>query len=136
VSASILNINAFKPGAVICDLGYPKNISYTATDRKDILIFSGGMSKLPTPLDPGIDTGSPSPDVSYGCFSEVIVLALEKRYESFSKGRGNITIDKMDQIREMAARHGFGVSPFYWGNRLITEEAIGEIRNNARASKS
>ena len=136
VSASILNINAFKPGAVICDLGYPKNISYTATDRKDILIFSGGMSKLPTPLDPGIDTGSPSPDVSYGCFSEVIVLALEKRYESFSKGRGNITIDKIDQIREMAARHGFGVSPFYWGNRLITEEAIGEIRNNARASKS
>lgn len=133
VSASILNINVFKPGAVICDLGYPKNISYTATDRKDILIFSGGMAKLPTPINPGIDTGSPSPDVSYGCFSEVIVLALEKRYENFSEGRGRITLDKIDEMRGMALKHGFEVSPFYWGNRLIEEQEINQIKNNARS---
>jgi len=134
VSASILNINAFKPGSVICDLGYPKNISYTATERKDILIFSGGMAKLPMPINTGIDIGSPSPDVSYGCFSEVIVLALEKRYENFSEGRGHITLDKMDEIRDMALKHGFEVSPFYWGNRLITEEEIRGIRNNGKST--
>jgi len=132
VSASILNINAFKPGAVICDLGYPKNISYTATDRKDILIFSGGMAKIPTPINPGIDIGTPSPDVSYGCFSEVIVLALERRYENFSEGRGHITLDKMDEMRGMALKHGFEVSPFYWGNRLIDEKEIIQIKNNAK----
>ena len=132
VSSSILDISVFKPGAVVCDLGYPKNISYTATDRKDILIFSGGMAKLPTPINPGIDTGSPSPDVSYGCFSEVIVLALERRYENFSEGRGHITLAKMDEMRGMALKHGFEVAPFYWGNRLIREEEINQIKNNAK----
>ena len=135
VSSSILNINAFKPGAVICDLAYPKNISYTATDRNDILIFSGGLAKIPTPIDTGIDTGSPSKDVTYGCFSEVIVLALEKRYENYSEGRGNITLDKMDEIRHLALKHGFEVAPFYWGNRLIDEKEIAQIKNNARSLK-
>jgi predicted amino acid dehydrogenase len=132
VSASILNINAFKPGTVICDLAYPKNISYTATDRNDILIFSGGMAKIPTPIDTGIDIGSPATDITYGCFSEVMVLALEKRYENYSEGRGNITLDKMDEMRHLALKHGFEVAPFYWGNRLIDENQIVQIRNNAK----
>jgi len=136
VSASILNINDFKPGAIVCDLGYPKNISYLATDRKDILIFSGGMARVPTAIDTGIDMGLPSPDVTYGCFSEVIVLALEKRYENFSEGRGKITLDKMEEIRQLALKHGFEVSPFYWGNRFIKEDEISQIRDNIKKIKS
>ncbi len=132
VSASILDINVFKPGAIICDLAYPKNISYMATSRKDILIFSGGLAKLPTPINVGFDTGSPSPDISYGCFSEVIVLSLEKRFESFSYGRGNITPEKIEEIREMATKHGFEVAPFYWGDKLIEESEIAEIRKSAK----
>jgi len=132
VSSSILDINVFKPGAIICDLAYPKNISYMATGRKDILIFSGGLAKLPSPINVGFDTGSPSPDISYGCFSEVIVLALEKRYENFSFGRGNITPDKIEEMRQMATKHGFEVAPFYWGDKLIDEGRIAEIRKNVK----
>jgi predicted amino acid dehydrogenase/ribosome-associated toxin RatA of RatAB toxin-antitoxin module len=47
VVSSILKIDRFKPGAIICDVGYPKNISYTHTDRDDIFIFSGGLAKPP-----------------------------------------------------------------------------------------
>ena len=88
VSASILKIDWFKPGAIICDVGYPKNISYTPTTRKDILIFSGGLSKSPSPVSFLIDTGLPSANTLYGCFAEAIILALEKRFEAFSFGRG------------------------------------------------
>lgn len=127
-TSSILNINWFKPGSIICDLGYPKNVSYASTDRQDIFIFSGGLAKSPTPISFPIDIGLPAPDTIYGCFAEAIVLALEKRYESFSFGRGNITPEKIGEIRDLGKRHGFEVSDFYWGDRLIDESMIGRIK--------
>lgn len=131
VAAAILDTAWFKPGAVICDLGYPKNISYAPINRKDILVFSGGLARLPTPINTGVDMGLPSPDVSYGCFCEAIILSLEKRYENFSFGRGNITCEKIDEIRQSGAKHGFTLAPFYWANRLISQEDFAEVRKTA-----
>ncbi len=124
VSSSILNFDNFKPGAIICDVGYPKNISYRACDRQDIFIFSGGIASLPSPIDLGYDTGLPSVNVLYGCFSEAILLDLEERYENFSWGRGNITKEKVDYIMGVARKHGFDVAPFFWGKRLIADEEV------------
>ncbi len=131
VSSSIVDLNNFKPGAVICDVGYPKNISYTACDRKDILIFSGGICSIPSKFDLGFDIGMPTPDVLYGCFAEAILLALEDRYENYSWGKGNITRDRIDYIRSIASKHGFILAPFFWGNRLLKDSDIEQIRDNA-----
>lgn len=128
VSASILDINWFRPGAIVCDVGYPKNIPYVAPSRKDILIFSGGLAKTPTPIDFPVDIGLPSNDTIYGCFAEAIVLALERRFENFSFGRGNITLEKMDLIRELGKKHGFEVSEFYWGDKLLEEEVLNRTK--------
>ncbi len=132
VSASILKIEWFKPGAIICDIGYPKNISYAPVSRQDILIFSGGLSKSPTPISFPVDTGLPSTQVLYGCFAEAIILALEKRFERFSFGRGNITLEKINEIREMGKKHGFEVADFYWGDKLVDESMINKIRGAVR----
>lgn len=126
-SASILDMAWFKPGAIICDLAYPKNISYTKTDRKDIFVFSGGLATVPTAIDTGFNIGMPNPDVCYGCFCEVIILALEKRFENYSFGRGNITLEKMDEIRAMALKHGFIPAPFFWADRQIDDKELAEI---------
>jgi len=128
VTSSILNVDYFKPGAIICDVGYPKNISYTQTSRRDIFVFSGGLATTPTPIAFPIDLGLPSPDTIYGCFAEAIILSLEKRYEGFSFGRGNIMPEKIEEIRALGEKHGFRPSPFYWGGRLIDEEALDEIK--------
>lgn len=133
--AAILDINWFKPGAIICDVGYPKNISYRPTSRQDILIFSGGLAKPPTPVSFPIDMGLPAPDVLYGCFSESIILALEKRYENFSFGRGNITPEKIDEIRNLGHKHGFQVSDFYWGDRLIDEPVIARTKEAIKTKR-
>lgn len=125
---AILNIDWFKPGSIICDVGYPKNISYTPTTRQDVLIFSGGLAKSPTPICLPIDIGLPASDTLYGCFSEAIILALEKRYENFSFGRGNITLEKINEIRELGKKHGFEVADFYWGDRLIDDTIIAKVR--------
>ncbi len=125
---SIVKIENFKPGAIICDIGYPKNIAYTDTDRRDILIFAGGICSLPQEFKAGFDIGLPSAKVLYGCFSEAIVLALEERYENFSWGKGNITKEKMAEILAMARKHGFDLAPFFWGHRQVSDEEIRAIK--------
>lgn len=124
----ILAIDWFKPGSIICDVGYPKNISHAPVKRDDILVFSGGMAKSPTAISFPIDLGLPAPNVIYGCFAEGIILALEKRFENFSFGRGNITTEKIDLIRELGKKHGFEVSDFYWGDDVVQESTLQKLR--------
>lgn len=127
-TSSILQIDWFKPGSIICDVGYPKNVSYAPLTRQDIFIFSGGLTKTPTAIKFPIDAGLPATSAIYGCFAEAIILALERRYENFSFGRGNITIEKMNTLRRMSKKHGFEVSDFYWGNKLITQPRIEKVK--------
>ena len=135
-SAAILNIDWFKPGAIICDVGYPKNVSYMPTTRQDIFIFSGGLSKTPTPFILPIDLGLPDPGVLYGCFAEAIILSFEKRYENYSFGRGNITTDKMNEIRILGQKHGFSVADFYWGNTLANPSVFERVRQAIHENKN
>lgn len=135
-TASMLGIDWFKPGAVICDVGYPKNISYLPAAREDILIFSGGLAKSPTPLSLPFDIGLPSPEVIYGCFSESIILSLEKRYENYSFGRGNITPQKIEEIRGLGKKHGFEIADFYWGDRLIDQAMLVRIKEIIHGNRS
>ncbi len=130
-SASILKLESFKPGAIVCDLAYPKNIAYFST-RKDIFVFSGGLSTVPTPIPTGVMMGLPSPNVCYGCSCEAVILALERRFENFSFGRGNITVEKMREIKAIAMKHGFELAPFFWADKVITQEDIEEIKKNSR----
>jgi len=130
-SAAILDVGWFKPGAIVCDLAYPKNLSYASTKRKDIFVFSGGLASIPTPIATGIDMGIPSPDISYGCFSEVIILALEHRFENYSYGRGNITLEKMQEIKNLGSRHGFILAPFFWADGLIEDAHIDAVKKAA-----
>lgn len=40
-SQSFVDIKNFRPGSIICDVGYPKNTSYMTTFRNDLFAFSG-----------------------------------------------------------------------------------------------
>ncbi len=124
---TLVSANDFKKGAIICDVGFPKNVSYEYSKRRDIFVFSGGLVKPPSPVKFGLDLGLP-PGIIYGCFAEAIVLALEKRFEHFSIGRGNITEEKMEYIRQKALKHGFVLTPLCRGRVLINEERMHRLR--------
>lgn len=134
VSESFLDPLNFKPGTIVCDIGYPKNIHYVLKGRQDLLIFSGGLCSLPSPFDLGVDIdyGLPTKHVLYGCFAEAMVLDLEKRYEPFSIGKGNITKENMEEMMAMAKRQGFKPAPFFWGDRLMGEQEFEKIREKVR----
>ena len=121
---SIVDVSILKPGTIVCDIGYPKNISYSESDRQDILVFSGGICETPCEFRTAFDHSLPTAKVLYGCFSEAIVLALEERFERFSWGKGQITREKMEEILGMALKHGFRPARFFWGQRLVTDDDV------------
>lgn len=130
----VVDTNSIKPGAIVCDVGYPKNISHTSKHRSDIFVFSGGLCTVPTPFNLGFDLGLPNSNILYGCFAESIVLCLENRYENFSEGKGKITPEKVEWIAQAGKKHGFELAPFYWGNELIDDQRIEILRSKVSAA--
>jgi hypothetical protein len=53
----------------------------------------------------------PFPDVVHGCLLEGMALALERRFEPFSQGRGSITQQRVEEIEAIAARHAIYLAP-------------------------
>jgi fatty aldehyde-generating acyl-ACP reductase len=105
------------PDALVCDAGYPKNLSPDAETSR-ATIFFGGLGQITGGMtfDPdlhGILNRHPFPDVAHGCLLEGIALSLEGRFEPFSRGRGAITPKLVDEIEMIAARHGIYLAPFF-----------------------
>ncbi len=115
-SPSLL-LGCVAPDAIICDAGYPKNLSPNA-EKPKARIFFGGLGQITgglnfTPDLHGILNRHPFPDVVHGCLLEGMVLALEGRFEPFSQGRGFITPERVEEIETIAERHGIYLAPLY-----------------------
>ena len=115
-SPSLL-LGRIAPGAIICDAGYPKNLSPNA-DMPGAKVFFGGLGQITggmtfTPDFHGILNRHPFPDVAHGCLLEGMALALERRFEPFSQGRGFITPKRVEEIEAIAARHGIYLARLY-----------------------
>jgi len=120
-----LRLRGIAPGAIVCDAGYPKNLSPSA-EMPDAKIFFGGLGQITggmrfTPNFHGILNRHPFPDVVQGCLLEGIALALERRFEPFSHGRGLITPERVEEMETIAARHGIHLAPLYNGDGPIEE---------------
>jgi fatty aldehyde-generating acyl-ACP reductase len=115
-SGSLL-LGRIAPGAIVCDAGYPKNLSPNA-QMPDARIFFGGLGQITggfrfTPDFHGVLNRHPFPDVVHGCLLEGMALALEGRFEPFSQGRGFITPQRVEEIETIAERHGIYLAPLY-----------------------
>ncbi|RTL60257.1 MAG: hypothetical protein EKK37_05310 [Sphingobacteriales bacterium] len=110
--------NLLKETVIICDAGYPKNIIRHLPVHLKQSIFCGGMGFISpgfyfTPKYMEDFYQYPCAGVSHGCLLESIVLSMEKKFEAFSTGRGNISKEKMEIILAMSKRNGIDVSPFF-----------------------
>jgi predicted amino acid dehydrogenase len=123
-SPSLL-LGRIAPEAIVCDAGYPKNLSPNA-EMPGAKIFFGGLGQITgglrfTPDFHGILNRHPFPDVVHGCLLEGMALALEGRFEPFSEGRGLITPQRVDEMETIAARHGIYLAPLYNGNGPVED---------------
>lgn len=120
-----------KPGAVVCDVARPRNVSREVSlKRNDVLVIEGGLINVPGNVDFHFDFGFPR-GTSYACMAETMILALDKRYENFSLGR-NLAIDKINLISQLADKHHFKMSGFRNFERAVSSAHIEEVRHNAQ----
>lgn len=132
--SSVIEPEHLKPGAVVCDVARPRDVSVrVAQMRPDVLVIEGGMVEVPGPVDFGFDFGFP-PGKSYACMAETMALALEGRYEDYSVGK-QITLEQVSEIGAIAARHGFRLSGFRSFERAVLPEQIAQVREHARAAR-
>jgi predicted amino acid dehydrogenase len=107
---SDLLLNALPQGSIVCDAGYPKNLSPAFVPRDGVIFYGGlGQASGGIELDPDllpIVYPYPLRNLTHGCLLEGIVLAMEQRFERFSQGRGLITPQRVEEIWQMAQRHG------------------------------
>ena len=130
-SPSLL-LGRIAPDAIVCDAGYPKNLSPNA-DMPGAKVFFGGLGQITggmrfTPDFHGILNRHPFPDVAHGCLLEGMALALERRFEPFSQGRGFITQERVEEMETIAARHGIYLAPLYNADGPV-EDALNCERN-------
>ncbi len=124
-----------KPGAVVCDVARPRDVSVkVAQKRDDVLVIEGGAVEVPGDVNFNLNFGFP-PKLSYACMAETMILALEKRYENFSLGR-EMTVEQIDEISALAVKHGFKLAGFRSFERALTKEMIAAIRERARLKRA
>jgi fatty aldehyde-generating acyl-ACP reductase len=116
-----------KSGAVVCDVARPRNVSRCVADqRDDVLVIEGGVVDVPGEPDLGFNFGFP-PGKAYACMAETMILAMEGRYECFTLGK-DISLERVDEIAALAARHGFRLSGFRSFERVLTDQQIEDVK--------
>ena len=127
---TVIDVADLKPGAVVCDVARPRDVSKkAAAARNDVLVIEGGVVEVPGEVDFGFNFGFP-PRTSYACMAETMLLALEKRFEPFTLGR-DLSLEQVDEIARLAEKHNFRLSGFRSFERALTAEEIAAVRRNA-----
>jgi len=94
-------------------------------------IFFGGLGQITGGLSfapdfHGVLNRHPFPDVVHGCLLEGMALALERRFEPFSQGRGFITPERVAEIETIAERHGIYLAPLYNADGPVQDAIVCE----------
>jgi len=124
-----------RPGAVVCDVARPRNVSRLVYDRRsDVLVIDGGVIEVPGPVEFGLDFGFP-PRSCEACMAETIILALEQRYDDYTLG-AEVQLDRVDEIHALMRKHGFHISGFRRFERKISDDEVDAIRHAARSANA
>lgn len=92
-----LDPKGLKSGAIFCDISSSDKLLEQIKLREDLIAFKAGLIKPP-------DSDKLYPAV----LAETILLTLEERFTNYSLGE-NVNADKMEEIADIAVRHGFEV---------------------------
>ncbi|MGH7736708.1 MAG: shikimate dehydrogenase [Candidatus Tyrphobacter sp.] len=139
----IIEPEDLQTGAVVCELSLPHDVSRrVATLRPDVLVTEGGNMLVPGAprfervREPGseFDLNLP-PRTALACMSETMILALERRFESYTLGRG-IELAKVVEMQAMAASCGFELGGMRAFDAAVTQEKIAATRAAARERRS
>ncbi len=131
----VVDARALKPGAIVCDVARPRDISrQVAETRDDVLVFEGGVVQVPGNPNFNFNFGFPE-GTSYACMAETMLLALEGRYENFSLGK-ELSLERVMEIGQLAQKHGFKLAGLRSFERALDESQILALRDSLVRKKA
>lgn len=102
----VVRSELLRPGAIVCDIAQPPNVPPdTLAERPDVLLFDGGIIRMPGGRGLGVRYGLPE-GLTYACMAETMLLALagELDHASFGEALSDTAILRLS---ELADEHGF-----------------------------
>lgn len=127
---AIVQPEHLKPGAVVCDIARPRDVSRrVAQERDDVLVIEGGSVAVPGPPNIEFDFGFP-PGMAYACMAETMMLALEGHTTDYSLG-ADLKIEQVEATAAMGKKHGFTLGGFRSFERQLSDKDIDEVRQRA-----
>ncbi len=127
-------VEALAPGAVVSDCARPSEFGIPAADaRPDVLFVLAGELELPGPADLGADLGPP-PKVAFAAMAEVVILALEERFECFSLG-ADVDLARVKEIYKLGVKHGLQLASLRGPRGPLRTTEINLIRERAAAAR-
>jgi fatty aldehyde-generating acyl-ACP reductase len=125
---NLLAPDMLRAGAVVCDVSRPRDVSLqVAQQRDDVLVFDGGLVRVPGNVDFGFDYGPP-PNLTYGCLAETMTLTFERQFVDYSVGKV-VSLDRVKAIDAMATKHGFELAALRSFERKLDDILIQKVRN-------
>lgn len=127
IGQRLLDITRCKPGAVICDVARPPDVSAAeAALRPDVLVIESGEALVPGEIDFGYDMGLP-PNTAYACLAETMLLAMEGRFEDYTLGR-DISLEQVREIYALFQKHRFQLAGLRSFGEPVSEEEVARKR--------
>ena len=131
---AIIDPQDLKPGAVVCDVARPRDVSrLVAEQRPDVLVIEGGIVEVPGDVDFHFNFGLP-PRMAMACMAETMMLALEGRFQDYTLGR-EYEVEKIEETMLLAKKHGFRLAGLRSFERSLTHEEMLAIRDRARQAR-
>ncbi len=126
-SKASIDIMRIKSGCVITDITRPMIFSKKdVAKRQDVLVITGGEIELPGEAIEMKDIGLPH-GVAYAGLAETIILALEGRFEDFTKG-SKPRWEKVKEIYKLGIKHGMKLSSISGIDGPLSEEDISRVK--------
>jgi fatty aldehyde-generating acyl-ACP reductase len=124
---AVIEPHHLKPGAVVCDVARPRDVSIRVSkERDDVLVIEGGVVAVPGDVDFGMSFGFP-PKTAYACMSETMMLALEGRPEPFTLGK-DVSVEQVMETERLSRKHGFKLAGFRSFERAVSAETVERVK--------
>ncbi len=100
-------MDAINPGGIVCNILSPGMSLQKRNSFRGASLISAGFIRLPQVNNLRLIKGLPQ-NVVFAAMAETMLLALEDKFTDYS-GNVDTNIEKMEEIADIAARHGFEV---------------------------
>jgi len=124
-----LDNSDIETGSIVCDASIPPQTAENLmNNRTDVLSFDGRFAEMKMKIENERWHRMFPRGVIFSRLAEGIILGLEDRFDNYTLGRDAITENKVDEITEMAKKHGFKTAEFRMGMEKFSTTYLNNVK--------